>query len=109
MDNYETIPESISNYLYPKTNIPIKLFNNNSIAHYQNLGLLDESNKANILQSNKYYVSIANNKNDYSLEASLCGSIVLDVDQIQNYETIEYTEPKDYYDLATFIKESILI
>jgi hypothetical protein len=109
IDNYEIIPESISNYLYPKTNIPIKLFNNNSIAHYQNLGLLDESNKANILQSNKYYVSIPNNKNDYSLEASLCGSIVLDVDQIQNYETIEYTEPKDYYDLATFIKESILI
>jgi hypothetical protein len=109
VDDYETIPESLSNYLYPNTTIPIKLFNNYNIPHYQNLGMLDETNKANVLQSHKYYLSIENNKNDYSLEASLCGSIVVDIDKIQNYETIQYTEPKDYYDLATFIKESILI
>lgn len=108
MDDYETIPENLTNYLYPNTTFPIKLFNNYSLPHYQNLGMLDEKSKANILQTSKYYLSIANNKNDYSLEAGLCGGIVVDIHQIQNYETIQYTEPKDYHDLATFIKESIL-
>jgi len=109
IEDYETIPESLSNYLYPNTTIPIKLFNNYNVTHYQNLGMLDETSKANVLQSHKYYLSVPDHKNDYSLEASICGSIIVNLDQIQNYKTADYTEPKDYYDLTTFIKESILI
>ena len=50
MDIDQDIPDNISKYLYPNSKLPIRMFNNSNILHYQNLGLLTEQDKAEVLK-----------------------------------------------------------
>jgi hypothetical protein len=103
IDDYPTIPEFLDEYLYPKTKLPIKLFNNIYIKHPQNLGLINEVEKAKILQNNKYYLSLG--KNDYIREAQSCGAIVLRPDQLPQYTSVIYSAVTDYIEYTNFIKD----
>jgi hypothetical protein len=79
LDNDNSIPKIIYDNLYPnKKNSNILLFNNNRIPHHQNLGMLTELDKADILSRYKYYICDKNR--EYAAEAYKCGCTVLDHD-----------------------------
>jgi hypothetical protein len=84
LDGFKEIPPDINSYLYPNNNIPLLLFNNPNIKHPQNLGILAEPHKAELLKSYKYYLSCGA-LNDYSNEALLCGCCVLSPDDLSTY------------------------
>lgn len=108
LDDYNELPSVLQPYLYPNTKMPIKLFNAPDLKHYQNLGLLDELTRANVLKSTKYFLSLGSSKNDYSLEAQSCGCIILSIADLKEYTSIQYKAPGPVIDYATFITESIL-
>lgn len=107
IDNLPVLPDFLKDYLYPKNTLPIKLFNNAYVKHAQNLGLLNESDKALVLQNHKYYL-ILNDHDEYIREAQNCGCIIVNIKDIENYKSIEYMEPESYTDFATFFKDNIL-
>lgn len=77
LDNYNAIPENISINLYPiNKNSKILLFNNSLIQHPQNLGLVNEFDKAKLL--NKYKYLLCDNNSDYEAEALVCGCRLVD-------------------------------
>ena len=84
LDGFKEIPSNINTYLYPNNNIPILLFNNPGVKHPQNLGILAEPHKAELLKSYKYYLSCGA-LNDYSNEALCCGCCVLTPDELGSY------------------------
>lgn len=92
LDNDNTIPAKISQQLYPSSKKKFKLFNNKLIDNPQNLGLLNETDKARVLNSTQVFVT----KNMfYAVEAFLCGCDVVDTDMqkisvnLNNYKTYE--------------------
>lgn len=104
---FSILPEFLSDYLYPKTLLPIKLFNNSKISHPQNLGLISESDRAKILQTNKYYLALSED-DQYILEAQHCGAIILQIDQLNNYKNTQYSEPRISIEYIDFVKDIIL-
>jgi hypothetical protein len=85
MDGLTSIPNELLDLLYPNSSTPIKLFNCPSIRHYQNLGMLTEHNRANLLQTHKYYLDLKQNIGfSYANEAKSCGAIVVSLDQIKD-------------------------
>lgn len=101
MDKIDNIPEILAKYLYPQTNLPIKLFNNNSIIHPQNLGLLSEKDKALLLQRSQYYLAITE---DYVAEAWTCGCKVLTVDDLGTLEPSTYKHSNAFQPYTNFLK-----
>jgi hypothetical protein len=101
IEHITTIPEPLQDYLYPKTKLAIKLFNNPEIIHPQNLGLLSERDKAILLQNSKYYLAITE---DYVAEAWACGCSVLLVDELHNCEPKQYKYAKSFQSYANFLK-----
>lgn len=104
---YPVLPEFLNDYLYPKTKLPIKLFNNAKIPHYQNLGLISEKNRAKILQTHTHYLAL-DSEDAYILEAQLCGSIVLQVAELDKYDQIKYNPPGPHIDYSNFVKDNLL-
>lgn len=107
LENLPIIPDFLKDYLYPKSKLPIKLFNSSQAPHHQNLGLLNEKEKAAILQQNKYYLVLSEN-DPYTNEAKNCGSIIVNIHNIDKYSLLEYNEPESLIDFNTFFKENIL-
>jgi hypothetical protein len=70
LDNLTEIPANLQKILYPHSKQQIKLYNNSNINHPQNLGMLTEGEKADILYASKYYLGLEDN---YALEASIAG------------------------------------
>jgi hypothetical protein len=96
------IPNELTEILYPKTKHRIKLFNSPYIKHVQNLGLISESEKAEILQSSKYYFPVDDN-DEYLAEAVACGCIVLNRHSLQPMDL--NIDLLSYQTYASFIKE----
>lgn len=101
MDKTDHIPEVMEKYLYPQTNLPIKLFNNNNIIHPQNLGLLSEKDKALLLQMSKYYLAITN---DYVAEAWACGCEVLTTNDLDTLKPSVYKHSNAFQPYTNFLK-----
>jgi hypothetical protein len=101
LDSIEKIPINLDNYLYPKSNLPIKLFNNPDIINPQNLGLLSEIDKAEILQKSLYYLAI---NEDYIPEAWACGCIVLTIDELKDLKPQKYKHSKKFQSYSNFLK-----
>lgn len=105
LDSDTKIPECLLEKLYPKSKERILMFNNQSLPHEQNLGFLSEEDKAELLNSSKYF--ICNNQDLYAVEAIICGCEVLKCENFSKHpihdnlkiETISYEQ---------FIKEKIL-
>lgn len=90
----KTIPADLSMLLYPNTKKHIRLFNSPHIQHHQNIGLLSESDKAQILNTYEYFINI---NDEYVEEALSCGAKVVDSRAIdkkmpnkKNKNTISY-------------------
>jgi hypothetical protein len=85
MDGLTSVPNELLELLYPNSSIPIKLFNCPTIKHYQNLGMLTEQNRANLLQTHKYYLDSRQATGfSYANEAVACGAKVIALEDIKD-------------------------
>ena len=96
------IPNELNEVLYPKTKHHIKLFNSLYIKHVQNLGLISELEKADILKLSKYYLPFDNN-DEYLAEAVACGCIVLNKHNLQPMDL--NIDLLSYQTYSSFVKE----
>ena len=103
LDNIQSIPAELNEYLYPDTriNIPIVLLNNPNIIHPQNLGVVSEIDKANMLRDHKYYLAL---NEDYVPEAWACDSIVLTVNDLQSLTPTQFKNSKYFQSYSNFLK-----
>lgn len=107
LDGLDTLPQNINDILYPKSQIKIKLFNNYKIPHPQNIGMISEKDKANILSESEYFLAL---DDSYVLEAILSGCVVITPEEIIDngiYQPIKYIKKSDYISYQDFM-ESIL-
>jgi hypothetical protein len=101
LDSMESMPMELNQFLYPVSNLPIKLFNNKNIIHPQNLGLLLEKDKASLLQQSEYYLAL---EEDYVPEAWACGSKVLTVEDLVSLEPKKFKSSKNFQSYSNFLK-----
>lgn len=104
LDDIVSIPEELNEYLYPNwtiENIPLLLFNNSNIIHPQNLGVLSEIDKSNILKEHKYYLALT----DYYVpEAWACGCTVLCIDDLKTLKPTKFKNDKYFQSHSNFLK-----
>lgn len=101
LDKLTALPEELNNYLYPQNKLQIKLFNNDKIIHPQNLGLVSEKDKADILKSSKYYLAITE---DYIPEAWACDCKVLTISELSSMKSEKFKHSKQYQSYSNFLK-----
>jgi hypothetical protein len=106
LDQDDEIPEPLLCNLYPKSKDKILMFNNPKISHYQNIGFVTEQDKAQILNTSKYFIC---NKNCiYAAEAYVCGCEILDMNNLQKHPIHETLESSTITSYQHFIKKEIL-
>lgn len=84
LEHSKVLPEDLTKELYPASKKKIKMFNSPYIQHYQNIGLLSEQDKADILNSNEFFINI---DNQYTDEAIACGAKIVDMSDINKENT----------------------
>lgn len=67
ISDLQKLPESLVEVLYPSTSMRIKLFNNASIDHVQNLGFVDDEDMVRMINECKMYIDTNNNFLLYSI------------------------------------------
>jgi hypothetical protein len=95
------IPFNLTKYLMlsdSKKETMIRLFDNPDIANTYNVGIISEHEKANILQTYKYFLNI---NDSYIYEAIACGITVLDH---KNMQPIDKNLYKGGADISKFIE-----
>lgn len=98
LENTQILPNSVMSSLYPNSHKKIKMFNNPKIQHLQNLGIITEKDRSDILKESEYYLDI---DGKYRIEASIYNCKIIDVDTM---EVMDYKTPK-YETYSSFIKE----
>jgi hypothetical protein len=106
LDTIKELPEDIISNLYPNKKLPIKLFNNPNIQTIHNLGIITEPEKAELLRNNKYYLNVSDH---YALEANACGCIILNSDDLPNFQNIDFKNNMSYIDHNQFLQQNIFI
>lgn len=103
MDGVPEMPKPLMALLYPNTNTPIKLFNCPNIKHYQNLGMVNEKNRALLLQTHQYCLDMSPYQGySYINEAIACGSIPISIDDIISGTYINKTPIMSNIPLLTY-------
>lgn len=84
LNNTTEVPYNLIKHIL-KNNLEyrIRFFDNTNIKHPCNVGLVSEKDKANILKTYKYFLSLNNN---YTYEAYLCGIQLIN---IKNFKQID--------------------
>lgn len=97
----DTIPPNLDSVLYPSTTLPIKIFSK-TIEHPQNLGIITEQEKAQLLQTSTFYLV---DGKDYLVEAYLCGCslVKLENGEIKICDTKEVLEQITYISYHQFV------
>lgn len=106
LDDIMLLPTNLIDKLYPNNNFKIRMFNNRSINHPQNLGLINEIDKASILNSAEYYLDI--NDGMYNIEAYTSGCKIINLNSIDKLEPIVFNVPS-YTTYSKFIQDCIII
>ena len=83
----------------------IKLFNNSSIRHYQNLGLLSEPDKINLLGVSKAFIPI---EKSYLVEAVILDCDILDLSNNLSIMNIDKALIKSSYSSYSSFLEKLL-
>ena len=104
LDGIKEIPNRLNDKLYPNTKLQINLFNSSYIQNPQNLGLISEIEKAQILNTYEFFIDINNN---YTNEAKACGAKVLEVDSLKE-KTKSEKKNKSTQTYEEFIRTNIL-
>ena len=106
LDNIDNIPQELTDVLYPKTQLKIRLFNGQKFAHIQNLGVVDEIEKAKILSYSEYYLDL---NNLYSYEAQVSHCKILDTSSLESLvSNKDIIDDNGVIDYEQIIKEIIL-
>lgn len=103
LENYASLPDYITEQLYPNTKKRILMFNNKNIKNDQNIGFLSETDRRDILQRAKYY---ACDNEYYLIEAQLSGCEILDIRNLENKIDISQLDT-NYVTYKNFIAEII--
>jgi hypothetical protein len=105
IDHINNIPEELEQHLYPNSKLKIRLFNNNKIKHHQNLGLLNEYEKPEILNQSEYFLAI----DDYYVnEASSCGCKIVTLSELKNIKQKTKNKPKKILQYKNFIESNLI-
>ena len=88
-------------FLYPNSQLRIKLFNNANIKHSQNLGTLTEYDKSIILSQAKYFIPIDEN---YIAEAFISGCEVIDIEELASLNPKKYLQKPEYITYQVFMQ-----
>lgn len=92
LDGCNSIPTALTDYLCPNSLLKIKMFNGMNISHHQNIGMLNEIDKAEILKKAEYYLGL--NDESYIIEAKLSGCKILNLDTIKDMQEIPLNIPQ---------------
>lgn len=79
------LPNDLTSALYPNTTLPIKIFDSPKTHHPQNLGILTEAEKGEVLRNNQYYLTY--DLDEYMIEAIECGCKIVNMNNVINYST----------------------
>jgi hypothetical protein len=101
LDNYASIPDRLVSLLYPNSRLPIKVFSK-YIQHPQNLGILNEYEKAKLLNNTQYYLNL---DTQYEVEAAMCGAVVVDIVDEQTIQPIKPNSLSPYQTYQEFLSE----
>jgi hypothetical protein len=100
------LPQSLQGVLLPNSSLPIKMFHNPSVLHPQNLGILTEVNRADVLRQHEYYLAFDND--EYIAEAVACGCKIINPENLPNYlESAKYLPKTQNMEYSTFIMEAM--
>ena len=80
-----SLPNDLVKVLYPNTTLPIKIFDSPRIPHPQNLGVLTELDKGELLRNSEYYLTY--DLDEYFIEAIECGCKIVNINNVINYTT----------------------
>lgn len=105
LENVDRIPIELETHLYPASMQKIKLFNNSSIRHYQNLGLLSEPDKINLLGVSKAFIPI---EKSYLVEAVILDCDILDLSNNLSIMNIDKALIKSSYSSYSSFLEKLL-
>lgn len=101
MDEIEKCPLDLERYLYPAGKKRIKLFNNPRIKSINNLGVLKEYDRKQVLLESKNYLAI---DSSYELEARLCGCNILTLSKIDKPDSAIDNKPFSAITYRQFIE-----
>jgi hypothetical protein len=104
LDGIKEIPDNLNANLYPNTKLNINMFNSSYVQNPQNIGLISEIEKAQILNTYEFFIDI---KNNYSHEAKACGAKALDPDGLKE-KTKSNKNTKKVQTYEEFIRLNIL-
>lgn len=103
LDNIEQLPSSMISFLFPNScSKKIKMFNNSKIPHYQNLGLVNEQEKSDLLKKYKYYINL---NDQYLAESMVCGCVVLSPEELVDFVPKTYKHIPEHNTFNNFLKE----
>lgn len=103
LDNIEILPFDLLPHLYPNSSIKLRLFNNSNIQHIQNLGHINEQDKAFILKESEFYLDL---NGLYKTEAILSGCKILNISSLSTM-TPEKTEMPNYSTYQQLLQELV--
>lgn len=104
LDNIEELPPNVTEKLYPNSKLRIRMYNNAKINHYQNLGMVTEKDRAQILNNSEYFL---NHNGFYSVEAAICGCKIIDINNL-NFETFTTIDTENTITYNQFMKDNII-
>lgn len=105
IDNLDNVSSELSELLYPNNKqLNIKMYGG-TFLHMQNLGLVSEKDKADILNSNTGFLSLDTN---YILEALLCGCDIYTIDSIKQNQPINDRLSLDYQTYSEFLTNILI-
>lgn len=104
IDHLDHIPDYLDKLLYPNSSRQIKLYGE-TVLHHQCLGLVSESDKADLLCKSSHYLSL---DNSYAQEARLCGCSVYSIESIINNTTINDSIDMNYQSYSEFLKDILI-
>lgn len=90
LEDLDRVPHQLEKILYPKAKNKIHLFAK-KIDHPQNLGYLSEIEKSDVLNKYQSYITL---DNYYDIEAAICGSQVLSLNEDGIIEDIDIDTSK---------------
>lgn len=105
MDEIEKCPLDLERHLYPSGKKRIKLFNNPKIKSVNNLGVLTEQDRKDILLESKHYLSI---DSSYELEARMCGCNILTLSKLDKIDSTVDDKPFPAITYRQFIEPILL-
>lgn len=105
--NTQRVPDYLQSLLYPNSKLPILTFHSIHAPNYQNMGIVTEKDRGDILRSNEYYLTFDNDQ--YIEEAIACGSKIITPPEAKNYiEEAKIIEPRPNIKYSNFIAQEIL-